>query len=162
MTDQGFLTESRVVWETLDNIGNDSCFVDADFVAVPPKPAIPLTSEEQQLQVDQDYLIALSLQAEQKKELEKQKEWKNYKVRSGLNDLSDEELARRLQEEEKQLQLQEQQNTDSSNQYSDSKQAQRQPQLPNKRGQSIHFKKNFPKDNENSNRSGSKVNLPCG
>lgn len=31
VTDQGFLKETRVVWETLNNIEGDSHFVDADF-----------------------------------------------------------------------------------------------------------------------------------
>lgn len=99
VTDQGFLTESRVVWETLSNIENDGLFVDGDFTPVPPKTS--LTVEDQQVQVDQDYLIALSLQEEQKKEFEKEKEWENFKTENGLNELSDEEFARRLQDEEK-------------------------------------------------------------
>lgn len=98
VTDQGFLTESRVVWETLNNIENDGLFVDGDFIPVPPKSS--LTAEDQQVQVDQDYLIALSLQEEQKKEFEKEKEWETYKSENGLNELSDEEFARKLQEEE--------------------------------------------------------------
>lgn len=46
MTDQGFLTESNVVWETLSNVDGDCHFVDADFntftkpeTAIEPIPA---------------------------------------------------------------------------------------------------------------------------
>jgi len=37
VTDQGFLHEPRVVWETLSNIEGDGMFVDSRFVTVPPK-----------------------------------------------------------------------------------------------------------------------------
>jgi hypothetical protein len=56
VTDQGFLKEPRVVWETLSNIDGDCHFVDEKFVTVPPKeePARdaaraeePLTPEQQ-------------------------------------------------------------------------------------------------------------------
>lgn len=70
VTDQGFLTEDRVIWESLTNVEGDCVFVDAEFKSFPlehrstPQPAAipptqPLTQE------DQDYLIALSLQEEQ-------------------------------------------------------------------------------------------------
>jgi hypothetical protein len=55
VTDQGFLHEPRVVWETLSNIEGDGMFVDGRFVTVPPKAAGPyraLTvdiSEDQQI-----------------------------------------------------------------------------------------------------------------
>jgi len=39
VTDQGFLHEPRVVWETLSNIEGDGMFVDSRFVTVPPKAA---------------------------------------------------------------------------------------------------------------------------
>ncbi|RWS28399.1 hypothetical protein B4U80_07982 [Leptotrombidium deliense] len=108
VTDQGFLTESNVVWETLNNIENDGQFVDAEFITVPPK-SIPVPNSQQQ--VDQDYLIALSLQEEAKKESETEKEWENFKIESGMEGLNDEELARRLQieEERKYQKLQQQQ-----------------------------------------------------
>lgn len=47
VTDQGFLTEPNVVWESLNNIEGDDYFVDADFQLVPPKPLtipMPLSS----------------------------------------------------------------------------------------------------------------------
>ena len=37
VTDQGFLKESSVVWETLGSIDGDSHFVDSDFITAPPK-----------------------------------------------------------------------------------------------------------------------------
>ncbi|KAI6073091.1 Ubiquitin carboxyl-terminal hydrolase [Aix galericulata] len=94
VTDQGFLQEERVVWESLHNVDGDSCFCDTDFhlshalgkeaaAAVPPE----------QRQVDQDYMIALSLQQQQGQ---------------GPSTLSDLELARQLQQEEYQQQQQQQ------------------------------------------------------
>lgn len=46
VTDQGFLTEPNVVWESLNSIEGDDYFVDADFQLVPPKPLtlLPLSS----------------------------------------------------------------------------------------------------------------------
>lgn len=116
MTDQGFLNEPNVIWETLNNIEGDGKFVDEDFKVVPPKVQSPvMTAEDLRIQEDQDYLIALSLQEEYKKEVEQMKEWEQSKVDSGLEGLSDEELARKLQAEEEtrltkdqQLQLQQQ------------------------------------------------------
>lgn len=53
VTDQGFLTESNVVWETLNNIEGDGQFVDGEFVIVPPKPSI-LQGTNPQQQIDQE------------------------------------------------------------------------------------------------------------
>ncbi|KFM70026.1 Protein FAM63B, partial [Stegodyphus mimosarum] len=103
VTDQGFLNEN-VVWETLNNIEGDGQFVDSSFVLVPPKssnlPLSPNVSEEQQ--IDQDYLVALSLQEEQQKQQNSELEWEDFKKKKlGVsNGLTDEELAKRLQEEE--------------------------------------------------------------
>lgn len=36
VTDQGFLHEPNVVWETLSNIEGDGMFVDGRFMTVPP------------------------------------------------------------------------------------------------------------------------------
>ncbi|KAI0234292.1 Ubiquitin carboxyl-terminal hydrolase MINDY-2 [Lamellibrachia satsuma] len=98
VTDQGYLTESKAVWETLGNVEGDGHFVDAEFHTY-TKPALPPmissnTSVSSDQQIDQDYLVALSLQEEQ--------------VPSPTNtrdtwqpDIdSDHALARRLQEEE--------------------------------------------------------------
>ncbi|GFY79126.1 ubiquitin carboxyl-terminal hydrolase MINDY-2 [Trichonephila inaurata madagascariensis] len=69
VTDQGFVNEN-VVWETLNNIEGDGQFVDSDFIPVPPKSSdlvLPpdLSTEKQ---IDQDFLVALSLQEEQQKQ----------------------------------------------------------------------------------------------
>ncbi|NXE15956.1 MINY1 hydrolase, partial [Lophotis ruficrista] len=96
VTDQGFLQEEGVVWESLHNVDGDSCFCDTHFhlshapgkegaTAAPPDPRL------QQRQVDQDYMIALSLQQQQGQDP------------SALSDL---ELARQLQQEEYQQQRQ--------------------------------------------------------
>ncbi|NXQ90592.1 MINY1 hydrolase, partial [Nyctibius grandis] len=98
VTDQGFLREERVVWESLHTVDGDSCFCDTDFhlshapgkegaAAAPPDPFL------QQRQVDQDYMVALSLQQQQGQDP------------SALSDL---ELARRLQQEEYEHQHQDQ------------------------------------------------------
>lgn len=93
VTDQGFLNESDVVWETLTNVEGDGQFADSDFVIKPPKPRI-LTTEQQ---IDQDYLVALSLQQEQEKE---DKAWSDAPLCDSTR--ADEELAKQLQEEENQ------------------------------------------------------------
>ncbi|NXF40719.1 MINY1 hydrolase, partial [Nyctibius bracteatus] len=98
VTDQGFLREERVVWESLHTVDGDSCFCDTDFhlshapgkegaAAALPDPHL------QQRQVDQDYMVALSLQQQQGQDP------------SALSDL---ELARRLQQEEYEHQHQDQ------------------------------------------------------
>ncbi|KAL2307028.1 hypothetical protein Nmel_004982 [Mimus melanotis] len=91
VTDQGFLHEEGVVWESLHSVDGDSCFCDTEFhlshalgkdgaTVAPPDPRL------QQRQVDQDYMVALSLQQQQGQD-----------PRSMLSDL---ELARQLQHEE--------------------------------------------------------------
>ncbi|NXG68648.1 MINY1 hydrolase, partial [Baryphthengus martii] len=93
VTDQGFLQEERVVWESLHTVDGDSCFCDTDFHlsqdGAAAAAAVPPDRRLQQRQVDQDYMIALSLQQGQEP--------------AGLSDL---ELARQLQQEEYQHQLQ--------------------------------------------------------
>lgn len=70
VTDQGFLTEDRVIWESLRNVEGDGFFVDAEFKSFPlehrsvAQPAA-LPPTQQLTQEDQDYLVALSLQEEQ-------------------------------------------------------------------------------------------------
>ncbi|XP_053857345.1 ubiquitin carboxyl-terminal hydrolase MINDY-1 [Vidua macroura] len=89
VTDQGFLHEERVVWESLHSVDGDSCFCDAEFHLSHPlgkegATVAPPDHRLQQRQVDQDYMVALSLQ-------------------QGLDTpsvLSDLELARQLQHEE--------------------------------------------------------------
>ncbi|XP_029802464.1 ubiquitin carboxyl-terminal hydrolase MINDY-1 isoform X2 [Suricata suricatta] len=92
VTDQGFLQEEQVVWESLHNVDGDSCFCDSDFHLSHSPGKGPGAgggggSPEPQRQVDQDYLIALSLQQPQ-----------------GTLGLSDLELAQQLQQEEYQQQ----------------------------------------------------------
>ncbi|NXK14787.1 MINY1 hydrolase, partial [Herpetotheres cachinnans] len=99
VTDQGFLQEERVVWESLHNVDGDSCFCDTDFhlshaLGKEGAAAAPPDHRLQQRQVDQDYMIALSLQQQQGQDP------------SALSDL---ELARQLQQEEYQQQQQQQQ-----------------------------------------------------
>ncbi|XP_008826483.1 ubiquitin carboxyl-terminal hydrolase MINDY-1 isoform X1 [Nannospalax galili] len=95
VTDQGFLQEEQVVWESLHNVDGDSCFCDSDFHLSHSLGKSPVaegagSSPEKQLQVDQDYLIALSLQQQQQPQ--------------GMLGLSDLELAQQLQQEEYQQQ----------------------------------------------------------
>lgn len=73
VTDQGFLNEFNVVWETLSSVEGDCYFVDAEFNTytkpdpvsgncVVTPPVVPIGSDQQ---IDQDYLVALSLEREQ-------------------------------------------------------------------------------------------------
>ncbi|KAM7054233.1 ubiquitin carboxyl-terminal hydrolase MINDY-1 [Molossus nigricans] len=94
VTDQGFLQEEQVVWESLHNVDGDSCFCDSDFhlshsLGKGPGAEGGSSSPEKQRQLDQDYLIALSLQQQQPQ---------------GTLGLSDLELAQQLQQEEYQQQ----------------------------------------------------------
>lgn len=95
ITDQGFLQEEKVIWESLHNVEGDSCFCDSDFHLSPRLDKEASYNNPQQLQqrqVDQDYMIALSLQQQQQ----------------GPLPMSDLELARQLQQEEYQQQQQQQ------------------------------------------------------
>ncbi|XP_029282210.1 LOW QUALITY PROTEIN: ubiquitin carboxyl-terminal hydrolase MINDY-1 [Cottoperca gobio] len=102
VTDQGFLQEEGLVWESLHNVEGDGNFCDSDFrlchppQRAPPSAALPPSAQEQQRQIDQDYLVAVSLQQQQG---------------GAPGPLSDLELARQLQQEEyqQQQQLQQQQ-----------------------------------------------------
>lgn len=96
VTDQGFLQEEQVVWESLHNVDGDSCFCDSEFhlshsLGKGSGAGGGSSSPEKQLQVDQDYLIALSLQQQQP-------------APQGTLGLSDLELAQQLQQEEYQQQ----------------------------------------------------------
>ncbi|XP_051519661.1 ubiquitin carboxyl-terminal hydrolase MINDY-1 [Myxocyprinus asiaticus] len=99
VTDQGFLQEENVVWESLHNVEGDGNFCDSNFRLCPPsqKPSAasqPTAQQQQQMQIDQDYLVAMSLQQEQGE---------------APGPLSDLELARQLQQEEYQQPQQQQQ-----------------------------------------------------
>jgi hypothetical protein len=111
VTDQGFLKESTVVWETLNSIDGDGQFVDSNFITAPPKASPKLSpsktatsptnlSPEQQL--DQDLQLAKALTESDAQQHQRDEEWESYKeTRLGdTSGLTDEELARRLQEEE--------------------------------------------------------------
>ncbi|XP_069074616.1 ubiquitin carboxyl-terminal hydrolase MINDY-1 isoform X2 [Pleurodeles waltl] len=96
VTDQGFLQEETVIWESLHNVEGDSCFCDSNFHLSYHLSKEASFSNQEQLQqrlLDQDYLIALSLQQQQQ----------------GPPGMSDLELARQLQQEEYQNQQQQQQ-----------------------------------------------------
>ncbi|NXO13987.1 MINY1 hydrolase, partial [Oriolus oriolus] len=89
VTDQGFLQEEGVVWESLHSVDGDSCFCDTDFhlshaLGKEGASVAPPDRRLQQRQVDQDYMVALSLQQGQ----------------DPPSVLSDLELARQLQHEE--------------------------------------------------------------
>ncbi|NWS19602.1 MINY1 hydrolase, partial [Pachyramphus minor] len=91
VTDQGFLQEEGVVWESLHTVDGDSCFCDTEFhlshaLGKGGDPTAPPDHQLQQRQVDQDYMVALSLQEQQGQD-----------PPSVLSDL---ELARQLQHEE--------------------------------------------------------------
>ncbi|XP_075048869.1 ubiquitin carboxyl-terminal hydrolase MINDY-1 isoform X2 [Mixophyes fleayi] len=93
VTDQGFLQEEKVIWESLHNVDGDSCFCDSDFHLTQHLEKDASFSSPQQLQQRQDYMIALSLQQQQQ----------------GPLPMSDLELAQQLQQEEYQQQQQQQQ-----------------------------------------------------
>lgn len=91
VTDQGFLTEEKVVWESLHNVDGDGNFCDSEFHLRPPSDP-ETVYKGQQDQIDQDYLMALSLQQEQQNQ---EINWEQ--IPEGISDL---ELAKKLQEEE--------------------------------------------------------------
>ncbi|XP_065589874.1 ubiquitin carboxyl-terminal hydrolase MINDY-2 [Cyrtonyx montezumae] len=91
VTDQGFLTEEKVVWESLHNVDGDGNFCDSEFHLRPPSDP-ETVYRGQQDQIDQDYLMALSLQQEQQNQ---EINWEQ--IPEGISDL---ELAKKLQEEE--------------------------------------------------------------
>jgi len=86
VTDQGFVSEPNVMWETLANVEGDSHFVDQDFSTyspsssnlVHPAPSVTtsssnaaatsttsvVTAADEQRQIDADLLVALSMQDE--------------------------------------------------------------------------------------------------
>uniref|UniRef100_A0AAV2LPY9 Ubiquitin carboxyl-terminal hydrolase n=1 Tax=Knipowitschia caucasica TaxID=637954 RepID=A0AAV2LPY9_KNICA len=91
VTDQGFLTEEKVVWESLHNVDGDGNFCDSEFRLRPPSDPESVYRGQQD-QIDQDYLMALSLQQEQQNQ---DIQWEQ--LPEGISDL---ELAKKLQEEE--------------------------------------------------------------
>ncbi|KAM9825604.1 ubiquitin carboxyl-terminal hydrolase MINDY-2 isoform X2 [Syngnathus typhle] len=81
VTDQGFLTEEKVVWESLHNVDGDGNFCDSEFRLRPPSDP-ETVYRGQQDQIDQQEQQSQDLQWEQ------------------LPGISDLELAKKLQEEE--------------------------------------------------------------
>ncbi|XP_038670904.1 ubiquitin carboxyl-terminal hydrolase MINDY-2 isoform X2 [Scyliorhinus canicula] len=81
VTDQGFLTEEKVVWESLHNVDGDGNFCDSEFHLRPPSDP-ETVYKGQQDQIDQE---------QQSQDLS----WEQ--IPEGISDL---ELAKKLQEEE--------------------------------------------------------------
>lgn len=125
VTDQGFLNESDVVWQSLENVEGDCRFVDADFcpmrrvvddartvAGTAPRPLSAGCQEGAQEhlqepvpanQLDNDYLLALSLQEESKGSSASEATGSAATTATGMQGtaaLSDLELAKQLQEEE--------------------------------------------------------------
>jgi len=109
VTDQGFLDQSQVVWETLGNIEGDTEFVDSNFQSVkldtttesPGGTGSEPLSEDQR--IEKDHALALALGREEEAARDRDKEWEKFKDHLGNNSgLTDEELAARLQEAENQ------------------------------------------------------------
>lgn len=98
VTDQGFLSEERLVWESLHNVEGDGNFCDAHFRLLQKNPDYNQTTEAQS-QIHQDYLVAMSLQQQQT---------------GDPTSLSDAQLALKLQQEEYQQQNQQQQQQQSA------------------------------------------------
>lgn len=98
VTDQGFLSEERLVFESLHNVEGDGNFCDSEFRLFSKEPSRP-----DQNQIDQDYLVAVSLQQQSGAE---------------PGPLSDLELARQLQQEEYQQQASGQTTTQNRGQTS--------------------------------------------
>jgi len=97
VTDQGFLHQPQVVWETLDNIQGDTVFVDQDFNVVSEQGEMTASP-------DSDHLLAVSLQQRDEEASQRDQEWQQFKQEhlGGNQEISDQELARRLQEVENQ------------------------------------------------------------
>lgn len=109
VTDQGYLNQSKIIWETLADVDGESQFVNEAFEIVGPLTTPESYSNHQSQtqnelsQEDRDYLIALSLQEEGSPST-------NETTSSQMSEQSDDisrhqeqqdlELARRLQEQE--------------------------------------------------------------
>lgn len=105
VTDQGFLHERNVVWETLNNVEGDHYFVDSEFhTYTKPAPAEPVlppdVSVNSDEQVNHDYLLAMSLQQELQYVEQIDRPDASQPQRQQRPQLSDAELAARLQAEE--------------------------------------------------------------
>lgn len=57
MTDQGFLTEEKVVWESLHNVDGDGNFCDSEFHLRPPSdPETVYRGQQDQIDQVLDFL----------------------------------------------------------------------------------------------------------
>ncbi|XP_033114369.1 ubiquitin carboxyl-terminal hydrolase MINDY-2-like [Anneissia japonica] len=122
VTDQGFLRESNVVWETLTNVEGDCNFLNADFnTRSPSMPDSPPMTQDQQ--ISNDLLIALSLQ---ENDQGCQEDPPEAPVEQAPVPLSDHELALQLQQEEDRLAAE----AAARNQDAADGQPQQQPQQP--------------------------------
>eukprot|EP00093_Oithona_nana_P011652 11652.XXX_554360_552142_1 [CDS] Oithona nana genome sequencing. len=111
VTDQGFLKENSVVWETLNSIDGDGQFVDSEFITAPPKASPKVTSTQDanlspEQQLEQDLQLAKALGAQDQRD----DDWESYKqTRLGdTSGLTDEELAKKLQDIEESVAEQQQ------------------------------------------------------
>ena len=74
VTDQGFLHQLDVVWETLENIEGDTEFVDHQFNQVQPEAEAGAGGTS----ADQDHLLAMTLQREDEAQCHKDREWQKH------------------------------------------------------------------------------------
>ncbi|KAK8405285.1 hypothetical protein O3P69_001692 [Scylla paramamosain] len=108
LTDQGFLHEN-MVWETLNDVdATFSEFVNGNFETIPPAPEpSPSSSDLQnmtlQQQINSDQQLAAMLQREVDEQQRQQQNFERLKDSLGLHNMSDEEMAKKLQEEENRL-----------------------------------------------------------
>lgn len=108
LTDQGFLHEN-MVWETLNDVdATFSEFVNGIFEPIPPTPE-PSSSTNgaqnmtMQQQISSDQQLAAMLQHEVDLQQRQQQSFERLKDSLGLHNMSDEEIAKKLQEEENRL-----------------------------------------------------------
>ena len=76
VTDQGFLNNLEVVWETLENIEGDTVFVDHQLSPVQPDDGAGAGGP---MSPDNDHLLAMTLQSEDEALCNKEREWQNFK-----------------------------------------------------------------------------------
>lgn len=100
VTDLGFLDQEDVVWETLDSVQGDTVFVDKQFKVVDSRGAEAGVAS---VGGPSDHELAMSLQRQDAAGVDRDQAWTQFKHEQLGEDgaqLSDEELARRLQEAE--------------------------------------------------------------
>ncbi|XP_045605552.2 ubiquitin carboxyl-terminal hydrolase MINDY-1 isoform X1 [Procambarus clarkii] len=109
LTDQGFLHEN-MVWETLNDVdATFSEFVNGNFEPIPPAPEPSSSSTNgaqnmtMQQQISSDQQLAAMLQHEVDLQQQQQQSFERLKDSLGLHNMSDEEIAKKLQEEENRL-----------------------------------------------------------